>query len=181
MEKKPEDIIILHQCPKNYDHMMYGSWNMVRNRRTTRQMDRKSEYIEVGAPHKNSYLFHKVWKVRSITIITINYFHYMFHHRCLSGFWISLRFWKCLWFRICQASEYNRILNRLIQGPEYAWIHLNMPDYAGICMSMHKCTWRAFVTCPQCLFECMVTYFNEGYGLKEHEVVFLKRQNLIFL
>ena len=56
-----------------------------------------------------------------------------------------------------------------------------MPEYAGICMSMHKYTWRAFVICPQCLFERMVTYFNEGYGLKEHEVVFLKRQNLIFL
>ena len=35
-------------------------------------------------------------------------------------------------------SEYNRILR----------IHLNMPEYAGICMSMHKYTWRAFVNVP---------------------------------
>ena len=28
-EKKPGDIIILHMCIKNYDQMMYGSWDMV--------------------------------------------------------------------------------------------------------------------------------------------------------
>ena len=31
-----------------------------------------------------------------------------------------------------------------------------------------------------CLLECVVTYFNEVYSLKEHEVVFLKQHNLIF-
>ena len=31
-EKMPEDIIILHLCTINYDHMMYGSWNMEHNR-----------------------------------------------------------------------------------------------------------------------------------------------------
>ena len=31
------------------------------------------------------------------------------------------------------------------------------------------------------LLECMVTYFNEVWNLKEHEAVFLKRQNLIFI
>ena len=31
-----------------------------------------------------------------------------------------------------------------------------------------------------CLVECVVTYFNEVYILKEHEAVFLKKQNLIF-
>ena len=36
VKKKPGDIIILHTCTKNYDHMMYGSWNMVRDRRTDR-------------------------------------------------------------------------------------------------------------------------------------------------
>ena len=25
MKKTPEDIIILHMCTKNYDHVMYGS------------------------------------------------------------------------------------------------------------------------------------------------------------
>ena len=28
-KKLPGDIIILHKCPKNYDQMMYGSWDMV--------------------------------------------------------------------------------------------------------------------------------------------------------
>ena len=32
-----------------------------------------------------------------------------------------------------------------------------------------------------CLVECVVTYFNEVYNLKEHEAVFLKRQNLILV
>ena len=31
MKKTPGDIIILHICTKNYDHMMYGSWDMVRD------------------------------------------------------------------------------------------------------------------------------------------------------
>ena len=31
-EKMPEDIIILHLCTINYDHMMYGSWNTEHNR-----------------------------------------------------------------------------------------------------------------------------------------------------
>ena len=31
-----------------------------------------------------------------------------------------------------------------------------------------------------CLLEYGLTYFYDVYSLKEHEVVFLKRQNLIF-
>ena len=31
-KKKPGDIIILYICTKNYDQMMYSSWNMVRDR-----------------------------------------------------------------------------------------------------------------------------------------------------
>ena len=31
-EKTPGDIIILHKCTKNYDQIMYGSWDMVRDR-----------------------------------------------------------------------------------------------------------------------------------------------------
>ena len=32
MKKTPGDIIILHKCTKNYDQMMYSSWDMVRDR-----------------------------------------------------------------------------------------------------------------------------------------------------
>ena len=31
MKKTPGDIIILHKCTKNYDQMMYGFWDMVRD------------------------------------------------------------------------------------------------------------------------------------------------------
>ena len=31
-KKTPGDIIILHMCTKNYDQMMYSSWDMVRDR-----------------------------------------------------------------------------------------------------------------------------------------------------
>ena len=57
--KKPPGVIIWHTCTKNYNQMMYGSWNMVRNRRTDRQTDRwtdrqKKWHVEVGAPPKFS-------------------------------------------------------------------------------------------------------------------------------
>ena len=32
IKKTPGDIIILHMCTKNYDQMMYGSWDMVHDR-----------------------------------------------------------------------------------------------------------------------------------------------------
>ena len=32
MKKIPGNIIILHMCTTNYDEMMYGSWDMVRDR-----------------------------------------------------------------------------------------------------------------------------------------------------
>ena len=40
MKKTPGDIIILHTCTKNYDQIMYGSWDMVRNRRMDRRMEK---------------------------------------------------------------------------------------------------------------------------------------------
>ena len=36
----PGYIIILHICTKNYNHMIYGSWDMVRNGRTDGKSDR---------------------------------------------------------------------------------------------------------------------------------------------
>ena len=43
MKKTPTDIIILHMCTKNYDQMMYGSWDIVRNRWTDGRMDRGTD------------------------------------------------------------------------------------------------------------------------------------------
>ena len=56
MKKKIKygDIIILHMCNKNYDQMMYGSWDMVCNRQTGGRTDgQKKWHIELGAPPKN--------------------------------------------------------------------------------------------------------------------------------
>ena len=36
INKTPGDILILHICAKNYDQMIYISWDMVRDRRTDR-------------------------------------------------------------------------------------------------------------------------------------------------
>ena len=59
MKKNPGDIIILHMCTKNYDQMMYSSWDMVHNR----QMDgQKKWHIEVGAPPKNLFWHFRNWK-----------------------------------------------------------------------------------------------------------------------
>ena len=38
-KKVPGDIIISHMCTKNNDQMMYGSWDMVRERRTDGKSD----------------------------------------------------------------------------------------------------------------------------------------------
>ena len=46
------DIIILHMCTKNYDHMMYGSWDMVHNRWMDEQITKW--HLEMGAPPKKT-------------------------------------------------------------------------------------------------------------------------------
>ena len=49
MKKTPGDIIILHMCTKNYDHMMHGFWQWW----ATDGMDgRKKWHTEVGDPPK---------------------------------------------------------------------------------------------------------------------------------
>ena len=41
--KKPLGDIILHMCTKNYNQMMYSSWDIVRDGRTDRMSDGKSD------------------------------------------------------------------------------------------------------------------------------------------
>ena len=54
MTKMSRNIIILHMYSKNYDQMMYNSWNTVHNGRTDGRTDRwKKWHMEVGAPPKN--------------------------------------------------------------------------------------------------------------------------------
>ena len=113
------------------------------------------------------------------------------------GFWIyqNSEFWICWSSKYasssqCQGSEYARFT----QGPEYVWI---IHEFAWLCLNMSEYTWICQNMCEYayiclngfcllvlivilCLLECMVAYFNKVHHLKEHEVVFLKRQNLIF-
>ena len=60
-KKTPGDVIILHMCTKNYDQVMYGSWEMVCKGWADGQ---KKWHIEVGAPpkNKNKKLFEVVQK-----------------------------------------------------------------------------------------------------------------------
>ena len=68
MKKTPGDIIILHMCTKNYNEMMYGSWDMVCDTQTDRGTEGgtygwKKWHIEVGAPPKNQQSrFKRIWK-----------------------------------------------------------------------------------------------------------------------
>ena len=39
MQKAPGDIIILHMRTKDYDQMMYGSWDVVRDGQTDEKSD----------------------------------------------------------------------------------------------------------------------------------------------
>ena len=57
-KKTPRKMIILHMCTKNYDHMIFGSWDMVCNGWTDGQIDwwtngKKKWHTEVGAPPNN--------------------------------------------------------------------------------------------------------------------------------
>ena len=54
-KKIPGDIIILHMCTKNYDHIMCGSWDMVCNERMDRQTDKKKWHKVVAPPKKLTY------------------------------------------------------------------------------------------------------------------------------
>ena len=57
MKKTSGDIIFLHWCNKNYDQMVYGSWDIVCNRRMDRWMDGwKKWHTEVGTPARNKLL-----------------------------------------------------------------------------------------------------------------------------
>ena len=53
MKNTPGDIIILHMCIKNYEHMVFGSWHIV----CDRWMDRRMEkwHMAVGAQPKNYF------------------------------------------------------------------------------------------------------------------------------
>ena len=53
MKKIPGDIIILNMCTKNYDHMMYDSWDMERDGQTNKEGETEGQekwHIEVGVP-----------------------------------------------------------------------------------------------------------------------------------
>ena len=108
-----------------------------------------------------------------------------------------------LW--VYQSSEYASVTqgNWICQNisgfvwicrnmPKYAWICRNIREYAEICVNMPKSVWRAFALrfpVSPFVLQSLPTWTRgylferlqdtRGYSLKEHEVVFLKRHNLI--
>ena len=101
-------------------------------------------------------------------------------------------FWICqgyTGFRICLNNSWI-----CLNMPDYVWIFLNMSEYGGICMDMPKSSWIAFalhfpitlfvLQCPFSLNTWLLIWTStgdsRGYGLKEHETFFLKKQNLFF-
>ena len=102
-------------------------------------------------------------------------------------------FWICqgyTGFRICLNKSWI-----CLSMPDNVWICLgNMPEYVRICVNIPKYAWMAFgftflhfpigFTIPWkrgYLFERLQeTRETTGYSLKEHETVFLKKQNLTF-
>ena len=59
MKKRPGDIIILLMCIKNYDQIMYSSWDMVRDGRTD---GRKKWHIEWVPQLKTADIMNTVFK-----------------------------------------------------------------------------------------------------------------------
>ena len=103
-------------------------------------------------------------------------------------------FWKCLCFWMCQSFGYTWVLNMLLilimpgfwiyQGSEYvrvaqdsehawiiaeyAWICLNIPEYAAKCVKMSKSTGMAFV-----LHFPIFPFVLQSFFLFEHLVIYL--------
>ena len=78
-EKMPRDIIILHKCTKNYDHMLYCSWDMTHDRCNCYfsfwgifcpftpltyqkiQIKRKKNQRKAWRYHNFTYVYQKLW------------------------------------------------------------------------------------------------------------------------
>ena len=75
-KEKPGDIIILHMCTKNYDQMMYGSWDMVRDRYnyflfwaifcpfislTAQKIKILKKKLSTWRYHHFTYMYQKLW------------------------------------------------------------------------------------------------------------------------
>ena len=69
-KNRPGDIIILHMCAKHYDHMMYGSSDMVCNRWSDRQTDRPTDKVTYrGGEISHIYFcFSNIWNPYCQTI-----------------------------------------------------------------------------------------------------------------
>ena len=107
----------------------------------------KTSWVKIGLPLKKSCLFQELEDMRNW--YCKNYSRLLFPKvlpcRCLTRFWVCLRFWICQGSGYVSGFEYARILNipefwiaRVSQGSEYAWI---IPEYAWICLIMSGYFW----------------------------------------
>ena len=91
MKIMPGGIIILYKRNKNYDQMMYGSWDMVRNGRTHRLTDEKSD-VERWVPHLK-IIFPTIKLTRHLFTLLCLWQQIKTHRsNQLSHFWIPIKF-----------------------------------------------------------------------------------------
>ena len=89
----------------------------------------------------------------------------------MPGFWIyqsfkyasvinTPGFWICLWFWMCQASEYDRVTQdskyvSISLLPEYPWECLTMLEYAGIFVNIPEATRMALLLHFPIIISCL--------------------------
>ena len=71
--KNTGDIIILPMCTKNYDQMMYGSWDTVHKRTDGQKDGQEKSNIEVGAHLKISCNYGNYFMIDSIILYPISF------------------------------------------------------------------------------------------------------------
>ena len=87
-----------------------------------------------------------------------------------TGFYISLRFW------IWKSSKYDKLRNaRVTQGPEYAWITLNITEYAKIYLK----NLRWICQNSQCLLQCLTKGHCTNYWAVIETDVFRILSNIL--
>ena len=81
IKKNTGDIIILKMCTKNYDQMMYGSWDMVCNRWT----DGRTKKVIYRVPHLKNGIKKKYYSNKFLNCLLVGWSK--FHKRDPSSIW----------------------------------------------------------------------------------------------
>ena len=124
-------------CPKNYDQMMYGSWDILCDGWTDRWMDRwKKWHIEVGAPPKNLIACKNQIKniIRNSKFVA--YYSFLTPLRPTFPFSLLSLYWKVM----LNLSHNNQILKEHYRVQIIAWYSLlnNFLSTASVSLKQAK-------------------------------------------